>query len=233
MTKKTTSSSRFRPNSDRVGLVIGKHWPRGALLRAAVLAFGAAVSVVGPADAQNTGQAISEIVTVDRQRLFSDTMYGRRVIGTIEAERLRLAAETRKVEQDLVREEQDLTEKRDAMEPDEFRALARAFDEKVKSLRLEGTAREQEFVQTLEREQAAFYDQISPILRQLVTELGAVVIIDHRAILLSTINLDITNRAVQRIDSLLGDGAKPLNGDNAENTGTEADEEAESTDTAN
>ncbi|WP_218142237.1 OmpH family outer membrane protein [Aliiroseovarius sediminilitoris] len=157
--------------------------------------------------AQQTGSAVSQIVTIDRQSLFSDTQYGRRVVETVESERVRLASETRKVEEALVKEERELTDKRDGMSPDDFRKLAKAFDEKVQALRTEGTEREQEFVRTLEREQAAFFERIGPILGKLVRELGAVVILDRRAILLTTQNIDITKLAVERIDQVLGDGS--------------------------
>lgn len=210
MTKKTTSSSRFRRSSDRMMPVSrspraglwGRSWGLLSLMAAIALLSGPGVTLAQQADG-----AVSQIVTIDRQSLFSDTKYGRRVVETVETERVRLAGETRKVEEALVKEERELTEKRDTLSPDEFRQLAKAFDEKVQALRSEGTEREQEFVRTLEREQAAFFDRIGPILGQLVRELGAVVILDRRAILLTTRNIDITKLAVERIDQVLGDGS--------------------------
>ncbi|MCI2393712.1 OmpH family outer membrane protein [Aliiroseovarius sp. N1F302] len=173
-----------------------------------MLAAGLALAPLGaPVFAQDGGGAVSQIVTIDRQSLFSDTQYGRRVVETVESERVRLANETRMVEAELVEEERQLTERRDTMTPEDFRELAKAFDAKVQALRSEGAAREQEFVQTLEREQAAFFERIGPILGKLVRELGAVVILDRRAILLTTQNIDITRKAVDRIDQVLGDGS--------------------------
>ncbi|MCK0138740.1 OmpH family outer membrane protein [Aliiroseovarius sp. F47248L] len=213
MTKKTASNLRSRHSSDLLiwktlryafcGLrrhAIGVVCP---VTLAAGFVFG---SVPASVLAQQAGSVVSQIVTIDRQSLFSDTQYGRRVVETVETERVRLASETRKVEEALVKEERELTDKRDSMSPEEFRKIAKAFDEKVQALRTEGTEREQEFVRTLEREQAAFFDRIGPILGQLVRELGAVVILDRRAILLTTRNIDITKLAVERIDQVLGDG---------------------------
>ncbi|MDE9449012.1 OmpH family outer membrane protein [Aliiroseovarius sp. Z3] len=212
MTKRTISSLRSRPSSDPVIRMALRYARRGLLHYGSrmlgALAAGAIFgSAPAPVIAQQTGSAVSQIVTIDRQSLFSDTQYGRRVVETVEAERVRLASETRKVEEALVKEERDLTDKRDTMSPEEFRKLAEAFDKKVQALRTEGTEREQEFVRTLEREQAAFFDRIGPILGQLVRELGAVVILDRRAILLTTRNIDITKLAVERIDQVLGDGS--------------------------
>ena len=145
-------------------------------------------------------------MTIDRQRLFSETAYGQRVIATVEIERARLAQETRAAEAALTQEEKLLTEQRSSLDPTSFRVLADAFDNKVNELRAEGQDREQEFVRVLEREQTAFFERIGPILGRMVRELGAVVILDRRAILLATQNIDITDMAIRRIDLELGDG---------------------------
>lgn len=166
-----------------------------------------------PVIAQDSDRAVapaaSQILTIDRQRLFSDTKYGRRVLETVEKERVRLAAETRKAEELLLEEERQLTRQKAELAPEAFRDLAKAFDEKVQSLRNEGSSREQTFVKRLEREQVAFFERIGPVLGQLVREMGAVVIVDRRAVLLTTQNIDITKAAVGRIDAVLGDGQDP------------------------
>jgi Skp family chaperone for outer membrane proteins len=167
--------------------------------------FGISLPTIALAQ-QSGATAVSQIVTIERQRLFSETAYGQRVIATIEAERARLAQKTREVEASLAEEELLLTEQRSSLDPTAFRILADSFDKKVNELRAEGVQREQEFVSVLEREQSAFFERIGPILGRLVRELGAVVILDRRAILLATQNIDITDMAIRRIDLELGDG---------------------------
>ncbi|MCK0143599.1 OmpH family outer membrane protein [Aliiroseovarius sp. F20344] len=171
----------------------------------AIAAGLAAVPLAGHAQQAET-TSVSQIVTIDRQSLFSRTAYGRRVVETVKVEQSRLAKEARAAEAELAEEEKQLTEQRATMDPAAFRALADVFDNKVSDLRAEVEARGQAFAQVLEREQSEFFDRIGPILGDLVRELGAVVIIDRRAILLSTQNIDITDLAVERIDRELGDG---------------------------
>lgn len=163
----------------------------------------------GKTTPKTVGQAAAQIVTIDRQRLFSETQYGRRIRETSEEERVRLATETRKAEELLLQEERQLTQQKATLAPDAFRELAKAFDAKVQALRDEGSAREQMFVRLFDNEQAAFFEQIGPILGQLVREMGAVMIIDRRAVLLAAKNIDITDEAIARIDTVLGDG-KPM-----------------------
>ncbi|WP_185960867.1 OmpH/Skp family outer membrane protein [Aliiroseovarius halocynthiae] len=157
---------------------------------------------------QSETQPVSQIVTIDRQSLFNLTSYGKRVLASVKAERERLINETRSAEIALEQEERALTDQRAKLDPQSFRVLADAFDSKVSELRREAEVREQGFVKTLESEQSAFFERIGPILGELVRELGAVVILDRRAILLSTSNIDITELAVQRINDRLGDGSE-------------------------
>lgn len=162
-----------------------------------------------PASAASTSAPLqkSDILTVDRDQLFSGSLYGQRILAELELERARLAAEARKVEAALAAEEQDLTKQRKSLSPEAFRALANAFDEKVQALRREGPAREQRFSDRFERERLAYFEKIGPILGAVVRERGGVVIVDRRAILLTTRNIDVTDAAIARINALLGDGS--------------------------
>ncbi|WP_371171094.1 OmpH family outer membrane protein [Aliiroseovarius sp. 2305UL8-7] len=179
-------------------------------LMVSIVGFGTATAP-SRAAAQDLGTAISQIVTIDRQRLFSDTIYGRRVVEAVETARQQIRAENQIVETELRDEERRLTEQKTELSPEAFRKLADEFDAKVEALRVKATAREQEFASKLEQDQAEFFERIGPVLGQLVRELGAVVILDQRAILLTTQNIDITELALQRIDSVLGDGSAPIN----------------------
>ncbi|MCI2398370.1 OmpH family outer membrane protein [Aliiroseovarius subalbicans] len=163
----------------------------------------------GGAVSQDMGKSVSQIVIVDRERLFSGSAYGQRVLAELEIERSRLAAETREIEQALEAEEKALADDRATLEADVFRAKADAFDAKVQALRSERVVTEQNFVRRNETAQLAFYDEIGPLLGQLLREMGAVVILDRRVILLTTQNIDITDLAITRINQVLGDGTQP------------------------
>lgn len=148
----------------------------------------------------------SQILAVDRDRLFSGSLYGRRILAELEKERSRLALEARKVEAALAAEEKSLTEQRSKLTPEAFRILADEFDDKVQSLRDERPVLEQEFKRRFETERNSFFEKVGPILGQVVRELGGIMIIDRRAILLTTQKIDITDESIQRIDLVLGDG---------------------------
>lgn len=151
----------------------------------------------------------SPIVTVDSARLFSQSAWGLRVLAELEAEQAALEAKTRKIEQELIAEEQELTRLRPEMDPVEFRRRASQFDKKVQRLRAETDSQSDALTGRLDTERQRFLGQAVGVLAQIVRDRGAVAIIDNSAIVLSVADIDITDAAIARVDSDLGDGASP------------------------
>ncbi|ASM72515.1 MULTISPECIES: OmpH family outer membrane protein [Roseobacteraceae] len=159
-----------------------------------------------PAPAQRSAVQ-TPILTIDTERLFSQSAFGLRVAREIEERGAALSAENRSIEAELGAEEQELTEKRSAMEPGAFRVLADAFDQKVQDTRRAQEAKGRELSQLLEKEQIAFLNTAAPILESLMRDSGAGVILERRSVFLSANAIDITDAAIARINTALGDGA--------------------------
>ncbi len=177
-----------------------------SVLFALVLICTGAVGGVLPASAQDFGRLVSPILTLDRDRLFNGTLYGQRVNRELESASTAMAAETRAIEAALEAEELALTEQRPTLDPQAFRALASAFDDKVQALRAEREAAEADLLAQIEAAQTSFFNRIGPVLGELVRERGAVLIVDRRAVLLAATDIDVTSDAIERIDAVLGDG---------------------------
>jgi Skp family chaperone for outer membrane proteins len=175
-------------------------------LKAVFFACAVAIGASMPAAAQQLGQVVSPILTVDREALFEQSEFGQRVSAGLEAESARLSAETREIEQALEAEERRLTEQRDTMTAAEFREAADAFDEKVVQLRSDRDAAQAEFLNRLESAQRDFYNRIGPVLGQIMQQRGAVVLLDKRSVLLAINGIDVTQDAIEAIDGSLGDG---------------------------
>ncbi|MBL4556893.1 MAG: hypothetical protein JKP98_06050 [Rhodobacteraceae bacterium] len=56
-------------------------------------------------------------------------------------------------------------------------------------------------------EERRFLRAAQPVLRSLMAEAGASVLLDERSVLLALPELDLTDPAIARIDAVLGDGA--------------------------
>ncbi|WP_420555810.1 OmpH family outer membrane protein [Roseovarius sp.] len=181
---------------------------RALLMSVALLAVPAWVAGGAvPALAQNVGVVQSDILVVDPERLFEDTRMGQAITARLQQEREDLIALNRKLETELEAEELALTEQRDTTSPENFRALADAFDEKVQQIRADSQRRVREHERNRERAPLDFMRQVEPVLVELMREAGASVVMDRRTVLLQDDVVDITSAAVQRIDATLGDGS--------------------------
>lgn len=158
------------------------------------------------AGAQVFSPATSQVLTLDQDRLYSETLLGKRLQDELERNSQALAERNRRLSQELRDEEQTLTEQRKTLSTQEFRKLADAFDKKVVSLREEQDARIAELQRRQENDRLAFNRRIIPILSEVIRESGAVVILDDRAVILSAESIDVTDRAIARIDEVLGEG---------------------------
>ncbi len=170
---------------------------------AAWLSLAAALLLAQPVLAQG---APGGVLTVDPERLFQDTRYGRRVVSELELKAADLQAENRRIEATLSGEERDLTDRRPTLGTDEFRALADAFDARVETVRSEQDGKARDLQRLRDQGQQTFFKSIGPILSAMVSERGAAVLVDRRSVILSAESVDITDAAIRRIDRDLGDG---------------------------
>ncbi len=167
--------------------------------------FAAGLVLSAPVAAQTTLEVAPPIVTIDRDRLFAETDFGKSVQAEIENRAATLGAENRRIETDLIAEEQSLTTARETLSPEEFRVLADAFDQKVQQLRSEQDTKSREVQRFSEEAQQRFLELIIPVLGELLRERGALIVMDRRDVFLSAGSIDITEEAIARIDERLGE----------------------------
>jgi len=156
---------------------------------------------------QNLGLPNSQLLTIHSDRLFAESAYGLRVARETEGRSAVLMAENRRIEAELRAEELDLAERRSTMEPEAFRALATAFDQKVQETRRTQEAKFLEITTARDDARRAFRQTSIPILEQIMTETGAAAILEQSTVLLSADAIDVTDLAISRVDAILGEGA--------------------------
>jgi Skp family chaperone for outer membrane proteins len=173
-----------------------------ALRRLAIAAL-AAVALSAPASAQDAPPLAGGVLLVDQDRLYSDSRFGQRIQAEIDTETRTLQAENRKLEADLEAEERALTARRATLPPDEFRALAEAFDVKVKGIRVARDAKAADLTARRETARKTFFEKAVPILAAIMRDQGALAIIDRSAVVIAFDRIDITDIAIARIDATL------------------------------
>ena len=173
-------------------------------MRIAAAALALALALALAAAAAPAQEIASPVLVIDRERLFSESAFGARLVEEIEQRSAALSAENRRIEAELIEEERELTERRPQLDPQEFRALADAFDEKVQRLRAQQDEKARDLTRLRDAERSEFVQTVGPILSDLVRERGAVVVLDRRDVFLSSEAIDITEEAIERIDAEAG-----------------------------
>ena len=171
---------------------------------AGALALAAFVAVAGPSLTQEVPS--SAVLTIDQERLFVESAFGKAVIAREAAAARALEAENAKIEASLIAEEQDLTDRRATLPAAEFAALADAFDAKVVRIRSEQDAKARDLSKSREGDRQEFFRAAVPVLGDLLVERRAVAIIDKSAIVLSLSVIDVTDAAIVKVDAALGTG---------------------------
>ena len=184
-----------------------KAWAARCLRAALCVALLAGLPVI--ASAQEIGTVQSQILVLDTERFFGSSQAGQRITEVYQAERDRLIASNRKIEAELRAEEQALTEMRPTVTPAEFRDLADAFDAKVRGIRQDNEREALDLERRREVAPLQLMRVAEPVLVQIMRDTGAIVILDHRQVLLRADVIDITDLAIQRVDVAIGDGTAP------------------------
>lgn len=185
---------------------------RLAKLLCAVLVTGAAPVTALAQEAQTEAPSAvvkSPVLTIDRERLYAETLYGKAVEARFKADSDALVAENLRLEQALEAEERELTDRRATLPPQEFKALAAAFDAKAEQIRAAQEAKSRAIGKKREAEQQRFLEAAIPVLGELMRASGAAAIFDKNMIILSLRGIEITDEAIARIDTVLGDGSAP------------------------
>lgn len=158
------------------------------------------------AQAQNVGVVQSDILVLDPDRLFKETLFGQRLNGDYLKQREQLSALNDQRSADLEAEEQALTDLRAQKTPEEFRDLADAFDTKVQQIRRDSDRAVRDLELSRERAPGIFMRAVQPVLVELMQDAGGAVVMDVRTVLLRSDVIDITDVAIARIDQRIGSG---------------------------
>lgn len=152
-------------------------------------------------------KAPSPILTLDDERLFSGSAFGKAVIARHDAATQALIDENRRIEAALETEEKELTARRSAMTRENFLPLSEAFNQKVEGIRKAQDAKSRELTRAIDEDRQSFLQAARPILAEVMVDAGASAIIDRRAVLVGFENIDVTDEAIARLDAAFADGS--------------------------
>ncbi|WP_342075835.1 OmpH family outer membrane protein [Yoonia sp. SS1-5] len=159
-----------------------------------------------PAAAQQ--EPAPQILIVDSDRVYLETLYGRSIAEDLAAQVSQLQSENDAIAEQLREEELALTEQRAEMTPELFRQEADAFDEKVQELRRTRDAKNQELQVASAEARSRFEERVQGIVANIMLERNALMVMEQRNVILSVRAANITDDVITRIDAQLGDGSQ-------------------------
>jgi Skp family chaperone for outer membrane proteins len=153
--------------------------------------------------------AVAPLLTLDQDRLFLESDFGKATVERERAATVDLEQENRRIEAELVAEEQALTEARATLTPEDFAARAEAFDAKVEQIRTEQDAKARQLTEGRERDRKAFLEIAVPVLAELLGDKKATAILEKNLVILSLSAVDITDEAIARVNAALAEQPDP------------------------
>lgn len=177
-----------------------------------------AIALVPPVEAQETEAQQTApapavrgmpLLLLDQDRLFLESDFGKATLARERAETAALEQENRRIEADLVAEEQALTEVRATLTPEEFAARAGAFDAKVERIRDEQDAKARRLNERRDADRKAFMEVVVPVLGAILGDRGATAILDKNMVILSLSAVDVTDEAIARVNAALATPPAP------------------------
>jgi Skp family chaperone for outer membrane proteins len=181
---------------------------QGICIAGALLLAAPSTSPVTAQDLPAPGAAVrtGAVLTIDSERMFLNSAFGMRVAREIEARGNVLALENRQIEASLAEAEQELTNMRPTMTPEQFRPLADRFDARVQETRQAQAAKSRALNALLDQEREVFLGAAGPVLEELMLQSGASVVMERRTVFISINSSDITAAAIARLNATLGEG---------------------------
>jgi Skp family chaperone for outer membrane proteins len=150
--------------------------------------------------------AVAPILTLDQNRFFLESDFGRTVVDRERMATAELDQENKRIEAELVAEEKALTEQRETLSSEEFSARAAAFDEKVVRIRGEQDAKSRVLVEKRDDERKEFLRLAVPVLDEILEERKATAILDQGMVIRSLSAVDITDEAIAKLNAAVADG---------------------------
>jgi len=143
----------------------------------------------------------SSVLVLSQDDLFKKSVAGRALLKVFEEKQALLFSEASKVEQDFILEEQKLTDQRLILAPADFQVLADKFDSKVEKMRKFRTNKDKKLQQDFIRWRKKFVQIVLPIVRELMAQYEASVVIDtiNRGLIYDQ-NIDVTDIIIKRLD---------------------------------
>jgi Skp family chaperone for outer membrane proteins len=144
-----------------------------------------------------------KILVIDRAAILRQSMAGKDMITQIDA-LTKTAQNEFKAEGEKLRSDgQALQQQLAVLAPEVRNQKTRDFNARQQTLQKKVQDRQNEIQAGVYKARKQIEDALGPILEKLMTERGANLLLDRQAVVLGTVDVDVTGAAIQRLDQKL------------------------------
>ena len=143
----------------------------------------------------------SSVLVLSQDDLFKKSTPGKALLKLFDEKKSELFSQASKIEQEFVSEEQKLTERRLILSASDFQILADEFDLKVEKMRIYRTNKDKKLQQDFIQWRKNFVQIVLPIVRELMSQYEASVVIDtiNRGLIYDQ-KIDVTDVIIKRLN---------------------------------
>lgn len=147
--------------------------------------------------------AAANILVVDMMRIQEQSAAAKAVQTQIRDYETKFQAQIKSAEEKIKAEEVGLKQQQTLLAPDAFDAKRREFETKVGSEQRRLQQSQQDFQTAVRNAQSTLLKALQPILKDLMTERGANMIVDRRMVMVSSDSLDVTAAVIEQLNKKL------------------------------
>lgn len=168
------------------------------ILTALCLATGAAAAA--QAQAPN-----AKIIVVDFDRVSRESMVGQDISAQMESNRTDLESHARRIQQQLGAEQQELQQQRSIVSDEAFQQRLQQFQQRAQQQQAQLQGLTQQARQAMQQANLEVQRALRPIVRQVMEEKGANVVLDKALVSQHAAGLDVTTEVIERLNQELSE----------------------------
>jgi outer membrane protein len=168
----------------------------------AVISNPVAIASPAPAAAQS-GPPAPRIIVIDRNFILQRSTAGQDMVNQVQTLSKQAETEFKNQETQLTTEATQLQQQLAILAPDAREQKEKEFTNKQQAFQTKVSQRQAEIQAGFNKAAHQLEVALEPILKTIMVERGANMVVDRSAVILSTVDIDVTPVAVQRLDKAL------------------------------
>lgn len=147
--------------------------------------------------------AAANILVVDTMRIQDQSSAAKSMQTQMQEFEKRLQTQAKSAEEKLKAEEVALKQQQTLLAPEQFDVKRREFEARVGEEQRKLQQSQQDMQAAVRNAQGALFKALEPILKELMAERGANMMVDRRMVLTSSDSLDVTSTVIERLNKKL------------------------------